>query len=356
MNNSKTIPSKKGISLSILSTSRDKLFGLATLMVILFHSYVKLSVLFPNAPIVGEIIELVRSHCNKGVDMFLFMSGIGLFYSMSGKSKLKDFYKKRFVRILPAVLIVSTIWFAIKGTGGLDGYLKNAFLISFFTDGVRNFWYFALILVLYILYPLIHKFYEKSGTLGYVLSVLVVIAINEILRASAPVIYKHIEIALTRIPVFLTGAWIGKFVKQGVIVSKIWIPISTLVIFATYIFYWYMPLSESNFLYIYRYVGSIFGIALVFLFAVIFDKTAKGAFGTFLVWLGGYSMEIYLIHEKASSILYKSFHSHDSSLVAYYIAMAVITILSAMALKAACQSLEKNLFFKNLNKAQKDSK
>lgn len=347
MSNSKSIPAKKGISLSVLSTSRDKLFGLATLIIILFHSYVKLSVLFPNAPIIGEILELVREHCNKGVDMFLFMSGIGLFYSMSAKPKLKDFYKKRFVRVLPAVLIVSTIWFAIKGTGGLDGYLKNAFLISFFTDGVRNFWYFALILVLYILYPLVHKFYEKSGVIGFVLSVFIVIAINEILRSTSSAIYKDIEIALTRIPVFLTGAFAGKLVKQGVTVSKIWIPVSVAIILAVYVFYWHMPLNEAKFLHIYRYVGGIFGIAVVFLFAVIFDKTAKGAFGTFLVWLGGYSMEIYLIHEKASSILYKSFHTYDSSLVAYYIAIAVVTILGAMALKAACRSLEKNLFFKN---------
>ena len=339
--------SKKSFSLSILSTSRDKLFGLATLMVILFHSYVNLPALFPNNPVIGEIIELLRNHCNKGVDMFLFMSGIGLYYSMSGKSKLKDFYKKRFIRILPAVLIVSTIWFAIKGTGGLDGYLKNVFLVSFYTDGTRNFWYFALLIVLYILYPLIHKLYEKSGTPGFIISLIIIIALNEIFRVSSPESYTSVEIALTRIPVFLAGAWIGKFVKDGVSVSKIWISISALVIIGIFVLYWFMPFDESKFLHIYRYIGSLFGIALVFFFAAVFNKTAKGAFGTFLVWLGGYSMEIYLIHEKAASLLYNSFHTYDTSLIAFYIAVMVVTILCAMALKSACLSLEKNLFLRN---------
>ncbi|MBQ4568662.1 MAG: acyltransferase [Ruminococcus sp.] len=356
MGKSNQLPQKKGFSLSVLSTSRDKLFGLATLMVILFHSYISIGTLLPNNPVLANVLNMVRSHCNKGVDMFLFMSGIGLYYSMSGKPKLREFYKKRFVRILPAVLIVSTIWFGIQGSAGLAGYLNNVFLISFFTKGVRNFWYFALILILYIVYPLIHKLYEKTGAIGFISSVAIIVAVNELLRATAPVDYSHMEIALTRIPVFLAGAWIGKHVKNGVTVSKLWVLASAIVIVGIYFFYYFKPLSESEFLHLYRYIGGFFGLAHVILFAFIFDKTAKGAFGTFLVWIGGYSMEIYLIHEKAASILNKSFHTGDSSKIAFYIAIAVITILGAMALKAACQSLEKNLFFKNDAKYQKKLK
>ncbi len=344
---SKAIQTKKqtGYNLSALSTTRDLLFGLATLMVVLFHSYISLKTAMPNAPILAGILSVIREQGNKGVDMFLFMSGIGLYYSMSRNPKLKDFYKKRATRILPAVFIVASIWFAYDKPEGLNGYFGDVFFVTFFTKGVRYFWYFILMIFLYAVYPLIHKLYQKTGIFGMLGSVIGVIALNYILMKTSPTFYSHTEIALTRIPVFLLGAWAGKFVKEGKTISWLWIALSAVGIIGIYYFYYKQPFS--NLLYLYRYIGGIFAICHLFLFSALFSKCTLGAAGTFLVWLGGYSMEIYLIHEKAASIFYNSFHTNDPSKIVYYIAIFFITVVFAMGLKAICQSLDKNLFYRN---------
>ncbi|MBQ2944424.1 MAG: acyltransferase [Ruminococcus sp.] len=350
---SKTKPTiaAKGYSLSALSTTRDLLFGLATLMIIIFHSYVNINTAMPNHPVLAGILSLIRYHGNKGVDMFLFMSGIGLYYSMSSNPRLRDFYKKRATRILPAVFIVSFIWFAFDTPAGINGYFEDVFFVSFFTRGVRNFWYFILMIFLYAIYPLIHKFFKSTGVIGAITSVVVVVALNFVLMETAPLFYSRIEIALTRIPVFLLGAFAGKYVKEGKKISWAWIVLSAIGIIGIYIFYHFEPFVEL--VYLYRYIGGVFAICHLFLFSAIFSKWRMGALGTFLVWLGGYSMEIYLIHEKAAVIFNKSFHTSDSSGIVYYIAIFFITVIFAMALKAICQNLDKNLFYKNDSKKAK---
>lgn len=340
-----------GFSLSALSTTRGQLFGIATLMVVYFHSYISLHALLPNTPVLADILSLIHSHCNKGVDMFLFMSGIGLYYSMSKEPRLRDFYKKRATRILPAVFIVSSIWFALKGSTGLEGYLSNLFFVSFLTEGVRYFWYFALIIFLYAIYPLIYKLYKSTGTFGMVTSLIMVITINILIMELAPAFYGHVEIALTRIPVFLIGAWIGKYVKEGVRISNLWLIVAGVVTLAIYVFYYFNPFAEL--LYIYRYMGGIFAIALTFLFSALFSRFSLGFVGTFLIWIGGYSMEIYLIQEKAASILYNSFHTNDPTSIAFYFAIFIISLICAIALKALTDNLDRNLFYRNANKGKK---
>ncbi len=341
-----------GYSLSALSSTRDILFGIATIMIVLYHSYISFKNAMPNYPVLAEILTLIKEHCNKGVDMFLFMSGIGLYYSMSNNPRLRDFYKKRATRILPAVFIVSFIWFAYDTPAGLEGYFNDVFFVSFFTKGIRNFWYFILVIFLYAVYPLIHKLFKRTGVLGVIATVTAVVALNFLLMKTSPAFYTRIEIALTRIPVFLLGAFAGKFVKEGKKISWLWIGLAGVVLAGIYVFYYYQPLSHL--LYLYRYIGGVFAICHLFLYSALFSKCRMGALGTFLVWLGGYSMEIYLIHEKAAVIFNKSFHTNDTTGIVYYTAIFFITMIFAIALKAICQNLDKNLFYRNSQKKQKN--
>ncbi len=349
---SKAITKKQtGYSLSALSTTRDLLFGFATVWIILFHSYISFKIAMPNQPVLAEILGLIKEHGNKGVDMFLFMSGIGLYYSMSQNPRLRDFYKKRATRILPAVFIVSFIWFAFDTPAGINGYFSDVFFVSFFTKGVRNFWYFILMIFLYAIYPLIHKLYKSTGVWGAVTSIVVVVALNFLLMKTSPAFYSRIEIALTRIPVFLLGAFAGKYIKEGKRISWLWIALSGVIIIGIYVFYYFEPVPHL--LYLYRYIGGIFAVCHLFLFSALFSKSTLGFLGTFLVWIGGYSMEIYLIHEKAAVIFKESFNTSDYSGIVYYTAVFFITVILAMALKAICQNLDKNLFYRNSLKKAK---
>ncbi len=341
----------KGFSLSAFSTARGQLFGLATLMIFFYHSfYINYNALLPDLEFLPKFLNTIQDHCNSAVDIFLIMSGIGLYYSFSGNSSLKDFYKKRATRILPPVLIVAAIWYALGKSTSLWDYLYNVFFLNFYFDGVRYFWYFALIIVLYAIYPALHKLLESTRIYGMLIIVIGVLAINVILMNFAPDIYSNIEIALTRIPAFVIGAWMGKLVKNSKTISWLWLlPIAALFA-GILVFYYFKPVSTTDFLYVYRYVGTLYALSITFLTAAFFSKVKLGFVGTFLVWIGGYSMEIYLIQEKAVSRLFNTFTTNDPTYISFYIVIFVITIMLAMALKAMCTSLDKNLFYRNTNR------
>jgi peptidoglycan/LPS O-acetylase OafA/YrhL len=76
--------------------------GLSIIWVMFFHS----SYAVGTYPIISKI----KGYGNMGVDFFLLLSAIGLFYSMTKKGSVLAFYKKRAWRILPATIICLTPW------------------------------------------------------------------------------------------------------------------------------------------------------------------------------------------------------------------------------------------------------
>lgn len=64
-------------SIHAISQYRSELLGIATLMIILTHSIAVIS--FPS------MINKILAYGSTGVDVFLFLSGIGLYYSVKKK-------------------------------------------------------------------------------------------------------------------------------------------------------------------------------------------------------------------------------------------------------------------------------
>ena len=164
-------------SLKSISQTRNIILGFATLFVALFHSQTMyIENIFPSEA-VKNILLYIKNLGNVGVDIFLILSGVGLFYSFSKDSSIKSFYKKRAVRILPAVIIVAIIITAMKSGEGLGNFFERIFLISLFTKGDVDFWYFSLIILLYIMYPIFHKLIDRFGikaVIGLIASVLII--------------------------------------------------------------------------------------------------------------------------------------------------------------------------------------
>ena len=104
-----------------------------------------------------------------GVEVFLFLSGIGLYYSFSKNESLKEFYKKRCLRVLIPYFVFAIVFLILKDIIVLDKsfqyYLFDLFGIQFIRKGERLFWYIYLILVLYVAYPLLYKLFNLSKEL-----------------------------------------------------------------------------------------------------------------------------------------------------------------------------------------------
>ena len=90
---------------SKLSDVRGELFGFSIITIILFHfcEDVEKAGFGGAATAMTKINNLVLG--SSGVEIFLFLSGMGLFYSLSGDPRLSSFYRKRLRRVLPAYLV-----------------------------------------------------------------------------------------------------------------------------------------------------------------------------------------------------------------------------------------------------------
>ena len=135
-------------NLKNISNSRSFLFGIATLMILFFHSTIEI----PSSNWFLKIIGFIKQFGNTGVDIFLFLSAVGLYFSLKKDSNVKKFYIKRIVRILPALLLVNLLWFAYKNDGGIKEYLLSVTGLSIFVTGDRTCWFFYItyIFIFYI--------------------------------------------------------------------------------------------------------------------------------------------------------------------------------------------------------------
>ena len=92
------------MNLGKISTYRGQLMGFAIIIVMLFHMAVPRS---------SSWYGLVRMG-NLGVDIFFFLSGVGLWYSWSKNPDLHRFYFNRIIRIYPAWLIIAGYYFVSR--------------------------------------------------------------------------------------------------------------------------------------------------------------------------------------------------------------------------------------------------
>ena len=95
---SKKIPD---IELVNISRFRGELMGAAMLFIILFHVWLSR----------GDMFYGLRRCGNVGVDIFLFLSGVGLWFSWIKTPSLKHYFIRRYIRIYPAWLIIACLYY-----------------------------------------------------------------------------------------------------------------------------------------------------------------------------------------------------------------------------------------------------
>ena len=93
---------RKNISWNLVSKYRTELMGCSILGIILFHWY-------ENCMIHGKSINFILhlfSLGNRFVEVFLILSGMGLYYSFKKQENIKTFYLRRITKLLPTYLIL----------------------------------------------------------------------------------------------------------------------------------------------------------------------------------------------------------------------------------------------------------
>ena len=140
--------------LATISRYRGELMGLAMLFIILFHVWLPRNDMFFG----------LRRCGNVGVDMFLFLSGIGLWYSWSKRPSLAQYFIRRYVRVYPAWLIIACLYYIPRfPKGGNIGDLLGDILINwdFWLHCELHFWYIPTIMMLYTAAPFYMRLIER---------------------------------------------------------------------------------------------------------------------------------------------------------------------------------------------------
>lgn len=290
--------------LGLISKNRNTIYGLSILWIAFFHSTLTFneSWQFP--------FKIIKDLGNCGVDIFLFTSGISLYFSIIKGNTITQFYIRRFNRIWVPTLCVSIPWFAtleLRHDKDIIAFLQNVTGFSLLTTGNRTIWFVTAISCCYVLYPWVYKLYEKQNwSVAGLAEVLVgCLLVNAVLRVGFPDFWIKSEILWRRIPVFMIGAFMGKVVyaKKIIPISKWWI-----VVISAALTIIYLITHASVETYIsFRYIYIILAIAYNMLFSAVGEYIIIRKICSLFAPI---TLEIYLVHEKIIFILSRILSPH----------------------------------------------
>lgn len=277
-----------------LSQYRNVWLGFAMLWIMLYHSGISFDALPFNA---------VKAPGYGGVDICLFASGMGCFTSLTKNSDILDFMKRRFMRIAPtyaAFMVLWLIYAKVTANIGAGVALGNILGIRYLANADDAFnWYISALILLYIAAPYFKAIIDRTGTRGYVLTLVIMLAASLVFWNNGTYI-----IIVTRVPIFFIGMLAGKLcADKDAAVKPMHVGLlcgASAVGFALlYVFHrCFDTLLWSCGLYWYPFILITPGLCLVIsCFARLLTKSGWSAWlEKFLAVIGKYSFELYLLH------------------------------------------------------------
>lgn len=141
----------KNTFITTTSQYRSAVMGLSMISIMLFHQYFTSIIPF----------NLFHHFGYWGVDVFLFLSGMGLVKSLNNNS-LKVYYFRRFKRLIPScILCGSTKYIFVFIFVSYFAILKNELNISTLSIMSLDLWFIHTIIILYAISPLLYYSLKK---------------------------------------------------------------------------------------------------------------------------------------------------------------------------------------------------
>ena len=356
--------SENKLNYGSFSYFRNAIYGFAALWIVVFHGILLANVNAEFDPSISLIRDSIDMG-NIGVDVFVFLSGICLYFSYSKKPKLGQFYYKRFVRVYIPYLIMALpyiIYFYVVGQINLPQMFKTILTVNTWTGEIDpiDLWYVAAILVFYLLYPLIYHFIFRENSKGkmskekaeftrMIILACISIVISVIIYYCFIDVYSIISRALSRFTVFIIGTYVGKLVKEKKKFHEAFLIASVLILAGAYPLYERSIIQgvfyNGNYLQSIwsRYYGSLTGIALVYLLSQLFVLLSEIKVDRFFAFFGPFSFEIYILSIIARRIFYYTPWYTDGYAFLHYLIVMVFTIFVAWLLSKLEQPLFKLL-------------
>lgn len=277
---------------SLLSKYRSALMGTAAIGIIATHSCALV-----EWPLV---IDFMCAMGGVGVYIFMFLSGIGLYYSLKTwdgslrSERVKTFYKNRIRRVIIPYAIIAGVWYGVKYLiieRSFVNFLYEWTTLSFWCEH-KGAWYVALLIPLYAAYPLWDKWLKQGQRIPKGIIAIVIVLITQIILFNFKLdLFEHLSQVLQSLWVFILGNCMAQSVdkKHSNCVFLI-LPFALLYLIDKYtVIYTFVPTRAI----VYAFKGVVLLIVFAYLFEAI-NSLKMSFIPKALGKVGAVSLELYL--------------------------------------------------------------
>lgn len=281
-----------------ISEYRGQLMGIATLLVIFGHSV-------GNGVAMPRWMESLCGLSSVGVDIFLLVSGLGLWYSLTSlngnnvQQGVRCWYLRRYKRILIPYLIIIGFHCTLSVLHGMpiSQALFELSTLSYWVNH-QGAWFIAMLIPVYALTPLHYRICNKVKSPVLYSSLLiafmvVISALNYPVESTGcQMVIDNVKQVLYHLPSFLIGFMLAPFAKTGKKISYFWMSILPLALVAIMKVmqcgYWpeflvlpFVAVCCPTF----KYMGKIFFSVLNFLGKISLESYLLNVvIGTWIIW------------------------------------------------------------------------
>ena len=282
--------------LNIISKYRGALMGVSILMVLFCHARML------KVPLPEPLLYILQMG-DKGVDIFLFLSGVGLYYSLLNREEQGISYliwfKKRFKRILIPYLILEVPYWLFYCISNNINVLHTIYYVSFVSFWKEHIgaWFLAFLLPLYLVSPFIYKISLLRFKNVYLILLVFLFLYLSIIphdgfRDYERSVIANIQFCLERIPCFILGMFLGQEIRDHRKISYLWL-LAPLVIFGV-----------MNYLPVIRCFHRGWLTALLFTEVIIVFLHNSRRMTKAMSILGVATLEIYVSMDCVNNLLY----------------------------------------------------
>lgn len=316
-----------------ISKHRQVLYGFAALWIMFFHFCTRI----PPTGILG-VLSGIQQAGSSGVEIFLLLTGMGLYQSMKRTPSAVIFYKKRFLRVFLPAFIVMAIYGVFVDESVVDYVTSITFFGYWF--GAEVIWYIPFILTMYLVYPLIFQIQLKKPRAMYL-----VLLLSIVFSFAAETVAMEMNLlrGISRIPIFILGCILAPCVEKKKRIPG-WFLLAALLVTVLMALPWYYTQAERRFYFCYYYFYRSFlfaGYAVVAILVVTQLAQWISKHGSlhfvyhFFAFCGMISLEIYLLYERVWMTLdsFPGFVSDPFSFIKLDIASIICTFILSVLLQ-----------------------
>ncbi len=268
----------KWINLKDISAYRSELMGWSILWVMMLHFT------FNQIKPLGFIAQYGFA----GVDIFLFVSGFGLFYSLEKNSNLLHFYKKRVLRIIPTYYLLGFIINLLQTHDDILTFIFRYSTIGFWIGKEYAEWFIPSLIFLYCVSPFLKTLIDKKyfALIGTVALFIYIVAY--VFTDKEHIMDRSHFFLLYRIPAFILGMICAYWLKNNISSNYFFF----LLLLGLPFFMYFFPFHHQ--IYNFKYFSLAFLLPLFVSIFILLSKYLKWL-SPILKRMGEASLEIYLI-------------------------------------------------------------